>query len=184
MMPIRTPEAATMVDPRTFSQATVCPVSLSIRLAARSGKRASRARCFRAPRGSSWSVMGTGFGPAGPKSNSWLPMAAAATSSALYAATMLAPSTRFDSSVPCHMSPASTTSTAPPSPDLAARNALTWDAMATRPPDRSDALSWPCTSLMPTMEIVTISSRGACGEQASSASGTSDKKSIFFMRRF
>jgi hypothetical protein len=76
MIPMRTPARSTRTDGATFGHDT--GRSPSSRLAPSNGKRASAARALSAPRGSSLSSAGTGRSPAGPKSNSWLPMAAAA----------------------------------------------------------------------------------------------------------
>jgi hypothetical protein len=76
-MPTRTPAAVTIVDGFTFRKSTGRPVAPSIRFAARNGNDASAARAFSAPRGSSSGRCGVEAGPAGPKSNSWFPMAAA-----------------------------------------------------------------------------------------------------------
>ena len=84
-MPTLRPAASTSTDGLTFGQLTGCFVAASSRFAARNGNRASAARAFSAPRASSDGSRGITEGPTGPKSNSWLPTAAAVYPSALYA---------------------------------------------------------------------------------------------------
>ena len=78
-----TPISPTMIGPfsiikdgSTLSQNGRLPVSVSSTLASNSGNLASAARARSAPRGSSPGLVAVTAGPGGPKSNSWLPMAA------------------------------------------------------------------------------------------------------------
>ncbi len=91
MMPTFTSPTSAMCVPPKLGQAGGAPVASSTRFAARNGKCASAARALSAPRGSSPGARGDVAGPTGPKSNSWLPTAAASYSSALYARTTLRP---------------------------------------------------------------------------------------------
>ena len=77
-MPTLRPATSTSVVGRTLVHPGVAPLAVSIRFAARNGNRASAARACSAPRGSSAGVRGVAALPTGPKSNSWLPIAAAA----------------------------------------------------------------------------------------------------------
>jgi hypothetical protein len=120
MMPIFTPATSTMRSRR--AQAGVSPEDFSCRLAERNGKEAMAAFFFSAPNGSSVGLRGMASGPTGPKSNSWLPTAAAAYPIRLYAFTTGSPSKKFESSVPWKRSPESTSTTRP---GFAARNACT-----------------------------------------------------------
>ena len=76
-MPTLTPATSTSVVGRTLVHRGGAPLAVSIRFAARKGKRASAARARSAPRGSSVGARGVAGLPTGPKSNSWLPIAAA-----------------------------------------------------------------------------------------------------------
>src|SRR5687767_7789089 len=60
----------------------------------------------------------------------------------------------FDSSVPCHMSPASIRSTAPPPRARAARRLSTYAPSNASPPRPSTGRTAPCRSLVPTIESV------------------------------
>lgn len=66
MIPIRTPAVSTMVEGLTLGQSTGRPVDSSMMFAARNGKRASAARAFNAPRGSSPRPAGIAAAPIGP----------------------------------------------------------------------------------------------------------------------
>ncbi len=77
-IPTFTPATSTITDAGMFGHAIRAPVCLSRMLAETNGNRASAARALSAPRASSVADPGVAAGPAGPKSNSWLPTAAAA----------------------------------------------------------------------------------------------------------
>ena len=68
---------STMNEPSTLSHGGRLPVSASRTLAIRNGNAASAARARSAPRASSPGLLTVTAGPGGPKSNSWLPIAAA-----------------------------------------------------------------------------------------------------------
>ena len=69
-MPTLMPATSTSVVGRTLVHPGGVPLAVSIRFAARNGKRASAARARSAPRGSSAGVRGVAAFPTGPKSNS------------------------------------------------------------------------------------------------------------------
>ncbi len=77
MIPTLTPAAWTRTAGFTLAHSTARPLAASTRFAARNGNAASDARAFSAPLGSSAGEREVAAGPTGPKSNSWLPIAAA-----------------------------------------------------------------------------------------------------------
>src|SRR5712671_1060746 len=125
-----------------------------------------------------------------PKSNSWLPTAAAATPNALNASTTDRPWNWLEIRVPWNSSPPSMSSASPPRSRASRRIASIQPPSQSAPPTGSlvqaerargagDASSAPCTSLIPTMTrqrnpLLEVCARsGCCGEGVAQAAAKS-----------